>query len=112
LTVWARHSFDRTRACHPTVSHDRTRLKRPPGTLREGELTAAAAGPSGADAADAYRLPDAMAAAAEEQYRRDVARVHGGEGGAAEDEYKSFLQVGGWVMGDGCVVESTACIWF
>jgi hypothetical protein len=35
-----------------------------------------------------------MREAVEEQYRRDVARVHGEEVPRFDDEYKSFMQVG------------------
>jgi hypothetical protein len=35
-----------------------------------------------------------MREAVEEQYRRDVARVHGEEMPRFDDEYKSFMQVG------------------
>lgn len=42
-----------------------------------------------------YRLPEHMREAVEEQYKRDVARVHGPEAGRFDDEYKSFIQVWG-----------------
>lgn len=44
---------------------------------------------------DVYRLPEHMREAVEEQYKRDVARVHGPEAGRFDDEYKSFIQVWG-----------------
>lgn len=42
-----------------------------------------------------YRLPEHMREAVEAQYRRDVARVHGGEAGRFDDEYKDFIKVCG-----------------
>lgn len=45
---------------------------------------------------DIYRLPEHMRDAVEQQYRRDVQRVHGEDAGRFDDEYKSFIQVGGW----------------
>ncbi|KAF6262591.1 hypothetical protein COO60DRAFT_1699170, partial [Scenedesmus sp. NREL 46B-D3] len=41
---------------------------------------------------EVYRLPEHMRDAVEEQYRRDVARVHGEEMPRFDDEYKSFMQ--------------------
>jgi splicing factor 1 len=47
-------------------------------------------------ALDVYRLPDAIAARAEEQYARDVARAGGGAAAPREAEYRSFLaELGG-----------------
>jgi hypothetical protein len=43
-----------------------------------------------------YRLPEHMRDAVEAQYRRDVARVHGGEAGRFDDEYKDFIKVCLW----------------
>lgn len=42
---------------------------------------------------DVYRLPEHMREAVEAQYRRDVARVHGGEAGRFDDEYNDFIKV-------------------
>jgi len=50
-----------------------------------------------AEAGDIYRLPEHMRDAVEQQYRRDVQRVHGEDAGRFDDEYKSFIQVGGWL---------------
>jgi hypothetical protein len=55
---------------------------------------AAAAAAAAADK-EVYRLPEHMREAVEEQYRRDVARVHGEEMPRFDDEYKSFMQVTG-----------------
>ena len=47
-------------------------------------------------ALDVYRLPDQIASRVEEQYARDIARVHGGEGASMEQEFSSFLaELGG-----------------
>jgi hypothetical protein len=54
--------------------------------------SAAAAAAAAADK-EVYRLPDHMREAVEEQYRRDVARVHGEEMPRFDDEYKDFMKV-------------------
>lgn len=46
-----------------------------------------------AEEGDVYRLPERVREAVEAQYKRDVARVHGGEPATFDDEYKSFIQV-------------------
>ena len=47
-------------------------------------------------ALEVYRLPEQMLGKVQEQYERDVARVHGGAVASSEAEYKSFLaELGG-----------------
>jgi hypothetical protein len=47
-------------------------------------------------ALEVYRLPEQMLGKVQEQYERDVARVHGGPLASSEAEYKSFLaELGG-----------------
>eukprot|EP00883_Tetradesmus_obliquus_P014405 jgi/Sobl393_1/7448/SZX73474.1 len=60
------------------------------GTLRDHEIIEAQRAAE-ADK-EVYRLPEHMREAVEEQYRRDVARVHGEEMPRFDDEYKSFMQ--------------------
>lgn len=43
-------------------------------------------------ALEVYKLPEQMATKVQEQYERDVARVHGGGVVSMDAEYKSFLQ--------------------
>lgn len=43
-------------------------------------------------ALEVYKLPDQVASKVQEQYERDVARVHGGGVVSMDAEYKSFLQ--------------------
>lgn len=68
------------------------------GTLRDDEghalVMADGSGAAGSGGAGVYRLPEKAQAAADAQYARDVARVHGGGVVKLEDEYRSFLQVG------------------
>jgi hypothetical protein len=43
-----------------------------------------------------YKLPDQVALKVQEQYERDVARLHGGPVVSSEAEYKAFLaELGG-----------------
>lgn len=47
-------------------------------------------------ALEVYKLPEQMATKVQEQYERDVARVHGGGVVSMDAEYKSFLaELGG-----------------
>jgi hypothetical protein len=47
-------------------------------------------------ALEVYRLPEQMLGKVQEQYERDVARVHGQPLASSEAEYKSFLaELGG-----------------
>eukprot|EP00878_Enallax_costatus_P013961 GHUV01014600.1.p1 GENE.GHUV01014600.1~~GHUV01014600.1.p1 ORF type:complete len:396 (+),score=119.09 GHUV01014600.1:265-1452(+) len=67
------------------------------GTLRDHELIEQQRELEGSGGPDEpYRLPEHLREAVERQYRKDVERVHGEEAGRFDDEYKSFIQVGGW----------------
>lgn len=52
--------------------------------------------PHTAQTSDIYKLPEGMALKVQEQYERDVARLHGGPVVSMDAEYKSFLaELGG-----------------
>ncbi|CAG9461742.1 unnamed protein product [Pedinophyceae sp. YPF-701] len=63
----------------------------------EQQALALVHGPAGEPGAEPiYRLPAAIQAKAEEQYRKDVARFTGQDPGKMEDEYRNFLaELGG-----------------
>lgn len=66
----------------------------------EGEQLAIIAGD--AQEAGVYSLPTGVQSAAQQQYERDVARVHGGPVQSSEAEYKDFLaSLGGGPPGSG-----------